>query len=430
MLAFSILVCLLSSCNEKAKTTWISAIPQGDNADLIADLARLTNPCRNAENYIPDPEYMNHTSLKRIKCNFHVIRNKDGKRNFSEAEGVKYIKDMVLSANGTIYKNKKMKLPVGNDTPVITGRFGMDIWPTDYISGDDGIYFHDDDEFYYVINQGPKKNIFNRDVFEKYGIQKDSVVNIFIQDIHIDSLSSKSFKPSSNGVAFSSWIKAGLWYYCYNDVVSKNGKQTKPRYYRPARQLAHEMGHVYGLAHAWGKDNCDDTPTHKNCWVDEGSGPCKVASNNVMDYNAIQSALTPCQIGRVHMTALTRKAKRNLLIKDWCKLNDFKSIDIKKDFIWNSCKTLQGNLTIHDGARLVIRCETSLANGATITVHPRGELVLQGARLYNDCGSTWEGIKVLANGKERGKVTYLGKSNKIENCRREILIGEENKVKP
>ncbi len=430
ILAFCILVFLLSSCKEKVKAVWISEIPEGDNAELTAELAELTNPCYKSENYIPDLEHLDHTSLKRIKCNFHVIRNSKGERNFSEKEGVKFIKDMVLSANGSYFRNDKMKLPVGNDTPVITGRFGMDIWPTDYIPNDDGIYFHDDDEFYYVINRGPEKNIFKRDVFEKYGIQKDSVVNIFIQDLHIDSLNSTSYKPSSNGVAFATWIKAGLWYYSANKTsYDKNGKAVQPLYYRPAKQLCHEMGHVFGLAHAWGRDNCEDTPTHSNCWSDKGFGPCKVASNNIMDYNANMSALTPCQVGRVHMTALTRSNKRNLLIKDWCKLNDFKSINIKKDFIWNSCKTLQGNLTIHDGARLVMRCETSLANGATITVHPGGELVLQGARLYNDCEGQWEGIKVLHKGKQKGKVTYLGNANIIEDCKHEINIPPANKIK-
>ena len=93
----------------------------------------MTNPCRKSENYVPDMDYLNHTSLKRIKVNFHVIRNSKGERNFTEEQGVKYIKDMVLSANGGVYTNYKMKLPVGNNTPVITGRYGYEIWPTDYI---------------------------------------------------------------------------------------------------------------------------------------------------------------------------------------------------------------------------------------------------------------------------------------------------------
>lgn len=429
ILAFCLLFSLLSSCNEKIKTTWITNIPEGNNIELINDLAELTNPCRSSENYIPDMDHLNHTSYKRIKCNFHIIRNKDGKGNFSEEEGVKYIKAMVSSSNNGVKNNTKMTLPVGNDTPVITGRYKIEIWPTDYIPGDDGIYFHNDDDFYYVINRGPQKNIFNRDVFEKYGIQKDSVVNVFIQDIHLDSLQSKSYDPKSNGVAFSSWIKAGLWYYCANETVYQNGVAKYPLKYRPARQLSHELGHVFGLAHAWGRDSCDDTPNHSNCWISKGTGPCKVASNNVMDYNANQAAMTPCQIGRVHMFALTKPKKRALLVKDWCEGHEYFDIDIKEDVIWNSCKTLQGNVTIHDGARLVIRCETSLPNGGTITVHPKGELVLQGARLYNDCDGTWGGIKVISKGKEKGMVTYIGKSSKIENCKTGLAINAPQKAK-
>ena len=430
ILAFCLLVSLLSSCNEKKQTSWLKIIPQGGNPELVANLAELTNPCRNSENYIPDKDNLDHTSFKRIKCNFHVIRNKDGKYNFSEEEGVKYIKAMVSSANATTRKNYKMKLPVGNNTPVIPARYQIDIWPTDYIPGDDGIYFHDDDDFYYVINHGPKKNIFERDVFEKYGIQKDSVVNVFLQDIHKDSLNSKSYNPTSNGVAFSTWIKGGLWYHCATDTVYQNGKAETPLKYRPAKQLNHELGHVLSLAHAWGRDNCDDTPPHSNCFSSKGDGECKVASNNIMDYNANMSALTPCQLGRINKSVLTNPKKRNLLIKDWCKSNPYFDINIKEDFIWNSCKTVQGNLTIHDGARLVIRCETSFGKGAVITVHPKGELVLQGARLFNDCGETWEGIKVLGNGNEKGKVSYLGNSNKVEHCRRELILSSEGEALP
>ncbi len=417
VLTFLLLAVLTSSCQNKLKSGYISSIPNGDNPLLVAELAELTRPCRDSENYIPDMDHLDHTSLKKIKVNFHVIRDRNGKGNFSEEIGRKFIKETILEVNKRIYKNAKMQLPVGNNTPVITGRYGLDLWPTTYIPGDDGIYFHNDDEYCYVINQGPDKNIFDRSVFEKYGIQKDSVVNVFLQDIHRDSIASKTYKPSTNGVAFSSWIKGGLWYYSIQDTVYKNGVATVPLKYRPSVQLHHEMGHVFGLAHAWRKDNCDDTPTHDNCFSSKGSGPCKVASNNVMDYNAKMGALTPCQIGRVHMTALTRPKKQKLLIKDWCELNDFKSITIEKDFIWNSCKTLQGNLTIKNGARLVMRCKTSLPKGATITVHPEGELVLQGAHLYNDCDDTWAGIKVLSKGKMSGKVTYLGKGNVIEDCK-------------
>lgn len=427
-LTFCLLVFLLSSCQDKNKEAWLSEIPQGVDAQLVSELAEMTNPCKDPLNYIPDMDHLDHTSLKKIKVNFHVIRDDNGEGNFSEEFGRKFIKETLFEVNKSILKNSKMKLPLGNNTPVLTGRYTLEMTPTDYIPGDDGIYFHNDDEHCFVINRGRDKNIFDRSVYEKYGIQKDSVVNVFIQDVHKDSIISKSYEPASNGVAFGNWIKAGLWYFCATDTLWENGVATTPRKYRPFVQLHHEMGHCFGLAHAWRTDGCDDTPSHDNCFS-PSLGTCKVASNNVMDYNGEMSALTPCQIGKIHMTALTRPQRKNLLVKDWCKLTNFKSIIIEKDFVWNDCKTLQGNLTIKDGARLVIRCKTSLPNGGTITVHPQGELVLQGAHLYNDCNNTWGGIKVLQSGNVTGKVTYLGKQNIIENCDKKPVFVGMNKVK-
>ena len=425
-----LLLCLLLafafSCNNKPTSSYISIVPLQKNVALLADLADMTNPCNDPSNYIPDPDYLQHTSFKRIKVNFHVMRTSDGKGNFNEKDGRKFINETLISTNQSLYNNHKMKLPLGNNTPVLSSRYGFELTGTSYIPGDDGIYFHDDDEFYFVISRGFGKNIYDRGVFEKYGIQKDSVLNVFIQDVHVDSLKSKKYNPVSNGIAFSTWVKGGLWYYAMKDTVyNKAGKATFPKRYRPAKQLSHEIGHVFGLRHAWGNDSCDDTPKHSNCWNSTGKPPCEIASNNVMDYNANMAALTPCQLGRVHKYALTNKMKRALLVKDWCALNLSKTIVIRDSVVWNSCKTVQGNLVIENGGKLIIRCKTSLPNNAQITVHPMGELILQGATLYNDCKSTWKGIKVMKTGKQEGKVTHIGKASKIENCQKEIAFEQE-----
>ena len=56
----------------------------------------------------------------------------------------------------------------------------------------------------------------------------------------------------------------------------------------------HELGHSLGLLHTWNQDDgCDDTPRNAGCWGD-------TCSNNMMDYNASQSALTACQLGIIH----------------------------------------------------------------------------------------------------------------------------------
>jgi hypothetical protein len=67
--------------------------------------------------------------------------------------------------------------------------------------------------------------------------------------------------------------------------------------------IKHELGHCMGLQHSWiADDECDDTPPNPNCW-DENQ--CQgIPSNNMMDYNNSESALTQCQINKMHNTLL------------------------------------------------------------------------------------------------------------------------------
>jgi len=416
------------SCKKKGND-WVQTIPIGDDMALIKELADMTNPCKDPVNYIPDGEIPKNTSLKIVKINVHVIQNAEGKGNLAGEWGKKYIRNVILTANGDLLGNNKMRLPLGNNTPVIPTRFAYELWPTTYIPGDDGIYYHQDEDLYYNINRGKEKNIFDRKIFDKYGIQKDSVLNIFVQDVHLDSLKSASFDPKSNGVAFPSWVKVANWYDAVRDTLYINNELHLPLKYVPAKLLNHEIGHVFNLRHAWRKDYCDDTPKHANCWS-SGPPPCDQVSNNIMDYNANMSALTPCQLGRVHMSMMTNEKKRALLRKQWCDLNVYYNKVIKDDVTWNDCKTVQGHIIIEPGARLVIRCETSMPNNSEILVKPGGELVLQGAHLYNDCADQWLGIRALQEGKRVGKVSYIGNLNKVEHSIHPITLEGSSEVLP
>jgi hypothetical protein len=416
------------SC-KKTGSVWVQTIPVGNNEALIAELADMTNPCNDSSNYIPDENNPSSTPLKRVKINVHVMQNAEGKGNLAGDWGKKYVEAIILSANGNLISNSKMRHPPGNNIPVIPARFVYKLWPTTYIPGDDGIYYHQDDELYFNINRGKEKNIFKREIFEKYGIQKDSVLNIFVQDVHLDSLNSSSFDPKYNGVAFSTWVKVANWYDAVRDTIYNNNVPSLPRKYVPPKLLNHEIGHVFNLRHAWRKDFCDDTPVHINCWS-QGPPPCDYVSNNIMDYNSHMSALTPCQLGRVHMSMMTNEKKRALLIKDWCEVDELKNAVINKNTTWNDCKNIHGNIIIEPGARLVIRCKTAMPNRSKIVVKPGGELVLQGAHLYNDCGNEWLGIRSLKNGARLGKVSYIGNLNKVEHSKYPIALEGASKATP
>ncbi|MDV7393738.1 M43 family zinc metalloprotease, partial [Arthrospira platensis SPKY1] len=118
------------------------------------------------------------------------------------------------------------------------------------------------------------------------------MLNIFLMPHHPDSVASPTYKPHFGGIALRNAVKVTGWY--------ENGvSEWSVRYV-----LNHEIGHILSLMHTWAyNDGCDDTPHHPKCWNFTDEPPCdSLVSNNVMDYNAYQSAWSPCQIGKIHYT--------------------------------------------------------------------------------------------------------------------------------
>ena len=327
--------------------------------------------------------------------------NKEGKGNFDEKTGRFFIKQVLKICNGSLRtRNAKMNLPPGNDTPQLPIRYQYKLTPQKGVRGDDGIYYHYDDELYYVIGAGDAKdkNNFDQKVFKKYAIQKGEVLNVFVMGMHVDSIASKTYKRSLRGVGFGQWVKLeGLYHSAMDTIYKPNGKKVALGRYFSAGLIHHEIGHCLGLRHTWkGNDGCDDTPQNPGCWNKTKTPPCDVYwSNNVMDYNPHQSSWSPCQIGTTHYTMTSKKKRvRKMLDPVWCTFKKKNTIIIDDDIVWNSAKDLEGHLVVKDNASLTIRCNISLPKKAKIIVYPKGKLILDGATLENDCGDQWQGIEM------------------------------------
>lgn len=356
--------------------------------------------CKDKLNYIPDTAYLDHTPMRYINMNFHMMNSEDSSQLFDETKGVKFVKDLIRAAEHRIRNNKQMFLPPGNTTPVVPPRYRFRIAKKPGDPTDDGVYFHYDDDLYFMVNKGKNRNNYNRDVYKKYGIQKDTVLNAFIQPLHPDSVKSATYKNHSTGIALGPFIK-----------VAGDFKGGKMRPDLAQKYFNHEVGHIYGLSHTWSyKDGCDDTPNHPNCWNDKTSPECdSLASNNFMDYNAYQSAWSPCQIGKMHYNfSNPRFKRRNYLKKTWCRLHNDRHIFIKDSIHWKSMKDLEGHLTIEKGGSLQISCRVSFPKGAKITVMPGGKLILDNCLLHNDCGDKWQGIEIQQVKKDKGVVEFWG----------------------
>lgn len=367
------------------------------SADMILDLPEeVTNPrirCNDIKAYIPNPNSEYQDELRTLRINIHFINAEGRHDNYEGDEGREYAKLLVYYANNKLAGNKKMNLPEGNQTPVYDPGYRYRLTGLD--KDDDGIYFHYEDSLAYFINKGKDRNNYKRDIPNKYAVGLDSILNIFYMVHPPDSVKSKTYSGSGSGIALGKTIKLGTVY----------NPEDKPWKY--GSLFNHEVGHVLGLSHTWNlNDGCDDTPKNANCWNTTNAPPCNgVISNNMMDYNSNQHAITPCQIGKMHRNLLKQKSKqRDITIKKWCKLDPRKDVYITKDTHITRAIDLYGNLHIMDGARLTLSCRLTMPENSEIIVHPEATLVLDGTKIYNDCNKEWKGIKLLRKGKSVGKV--------------------------
>ncbi len=367
--------------------------------------------CRDYEGYVPDTNYLDHFPIKQVRVNFHWMNSADSSKHYYGEEAIKFTKGLLHAMNYDLNKNNKMWLPHNNDTPVLPNPYRLVLTPRPDDPDDDGIYFHFDDELYYYVVRGKNANLYDREVFNRYGVQLDTVLNIFIMPHHPDSVASKTYKAFGTGVALGNSIKVAGVHIAHNSFWGFRGT------------FNHEVGHILGISHTWAyNDGCDDTPKHDNtCW-NRGQRPgCDtLASNNVMDYNAMQHAWTPCQIGKIQMRMADEKSRqRKFLIPNWCELHEDRHIHIRDTIVWAGAKDLEGHLTIEPGGMLTIQCRVSIPKDGKITVKPGGTLVVEEGRLHNACGDEWQGIEVEELGDQKGQVTFLGEVQ-LENMANEV----------
>ena len=412
--SLSLLTCAAQFTTHFATKADIEIIKSTTNSNTIQKRGRFsirsTSGCNDPLAYIPDTNHYDHTPWKYIRVNFHWMNSADSSHNFYGKKAKTFVRDLLNYAGKDITQNNKLWLPYGNNIPVISPRIQYRLTPNPDDPNDDGIYEHFDDNLCYYIHKGRNRNLGSRAVLNKYGVQQDSVLNIFIMPHHPDSVASRTYTSYGVGVAIRNFVKIAGPFEMKTPTWTHRGN------------FNHEVAHILGLGHAWLTDGCDDTPEHElNCWNRTDTPPCdKEASNNMMDYNALQQALSPCQIGKIQANiAREGSIARKFIDPTWCQLNEKHNIVIKDSIIWKGAKDIEGNLTIANEGTLIINCRLSMPKDAKIIVEPKGTLILQHARLHNACGLQWKGIELQQIGKDKGRL-IMTEATVIENNLMEI----------
>lgn len=247
-------------------------------------------------------------ATRYVRVNIHFVQDEAGRNNFQptddpttplDEDGYRWAQMLIWAANWPHgwSENPPMVLPVGNRTPALPKRIQLVLT---------GVYF---DRAPAAEQHYTDSNAGSGYLFEHFGRDKGRAINVFVLD--------RAVPGSTGGIADGIGANPQGAYWCKILSPWYGANLPKPiAVWGYANILNHELGHVLGLGHTYSAgrydqdrptdwDGCPDTPDNPNCW-DENDPKCtrlkvpEPPSNNQMDYNNVQNALTPCQIGRIH----------------------------------------------------------------------------------------------------------------------------------
>jgi hypothetical protein len=361
--------------------------------------------CGNSIDYAPSADYPEHTPVKWVRMVWHFMCDDNGQGNFNDVDitnenhnnqsayWVKVLKEMR-------HRLKNLHVLTRTDpnfpTPHIPdSRIQFDIQQTNIVYHDNTAQMNDPD------NWG--------DHYTEY-VTNNSLMPYKGDALHV------FFYPNTYGSG-TSWatlrgnkvVHNGDW-----DIFNDPNNTNYSLSWSTGGSLLHEMLHCLGLNHTnrYGSggcnptkdDGCDDTPSSQTlnpcpCWNPWDSPDGLPCSNNVMDYNPKKSALSRCQLGKIHYYLIHNSNVNAYLIEDFCTHQASENITIQngQDITWKNTRYLKGDLIIEDGAKLTIECVVSFGYNSKIYIEAGGKLVVDGGHLTTICGSDWKGIRVAGN---------------------------------
>lgn len=238
--------------------------------------------------------------------------------------------------------------------------------------------------------------------------------------IHIIVRDGGGAAPGSNGNCSTGGVaNPGLFISLFNIHcnVFQAGWTDVARY---GTLMNHEIGHWFGLCHAYAAENpCNDMEPEQECGgptsTVAATGACNTEGNfnavcnfgngnNMMGENGIQSGLTLCQWATWYgnMENLRPKPPYLQFVKGECITveKNTPSIVIPSGTIeqWDDYRFVDQPIEIESGATLIITCVVRMAPEQPIIVHRGGRLFVSGGTVTSQSPEClWGGIYVSGN---------------------------------
>ncbi len=246
------------------------------------------------------PKFKSTDVIKYLRVNVHYILKDDGTGNFAKDwdgvnpsnsyNGYKHAEELIYYCNNALANNQLMRLQPTPPVPAL---------PINYRYVLNGVFFHEDTDLY--ENGG----IGSLGYFTK---NNGAAINLFLSTWGngggVAYLKGSIAEAHGHYNNYLRYLSDGVWWNITNgfDKIVNHEIGHNLSLYHPTRK--NQGACCDGITASYCDDNCEDTPTweelHNRGIVDPCCWGGQYCSNNLMDYNADCSALTPCQISTIH----------------------------------------------------------------------------------------------------------------------------------
>ncbi len=237
-------------------------------------------------------------ATKYLRVFIHFVQKDDGTGNFNEVDdglspanaynGYEFADYIINYANSLLAGNQAMRLQPFGNVPVYDPGYRYKL---------SGVFFWKNSSlynYYYALSA----------LMNNYGQCTNSAINIFMT----------SEQGLTGGYVRHIGDNAIILFKAYKNYIESVNNNNNWYNSGTAKLINHEAGHCLNLYHTMltnsgecsnsHDDFCDDTPTIQQMLDLSEPDPCcwndTYCSNNLMDYNADQSSITPDQLNIIH----------------------------------------------------------------------------------------------------------------------------------